>query len=186
MNQAVLVGTKAKVPLQLESGETFLGRTHEVERHQPAGQRNLTPLHYGADSDGELLATGIALNQTGPVSGPVEPGAIVALAMRADRTRRPKQILKVLAGVVITQFAKLLKGHFVAPVYVYSSVDNGITHVNEFVDKRERFLRKSQAIVGSIHDGQPLPWESLYANLGSMDSCRDYGRFSGVERVGVS
>src|SRR5690606_35516787 len=79
----------------------LLAGAHQVHGEQPLVQRDLAALKHGADRDGKLLAAGFALQQAGTV-GRALKGIRLAFyaAMRADRTVRPTQRLKVSASLV--------------------------------------------------------------------------------------
>jgi len=86
----------------------------------------------------------------------MKASAVIGFAVRANGAAWPKQSLKVLAGLVVSQSAEFLKGHLVGPVVVYVIVDKGVSIVNEFVDKRERFLGKHSPILQL--DGVSTQW----------------------------
>ena len=67
---------------------------------QPLIQRNLGALKHGSDSDGELLAAIIALDQASAVMGALKARGIERTAMRAERTIGPLDRFQMLTGCV--------------------------------------------------------------------------------------
>jgi hypothetical protein len=88
-------------PLKLAGADTFLGRTHQVDRLQPMRHRRVTILEDGSDLDGKLLAAFIAFAQPwarGFSRQLTNTSPIAIAAVRAYRTGRPEISLYVFVG----------------------------------------------------------------------------------------
>src|SRR3546814_472104 len=97
-----LVGD-AEHTMDLVRAHALLGRREHMDGQQPLVQRHLGALKDGADGDGELLAAGTAEPQTGPRALALDAAGIVDhAAVRADRTMRPADGLKMLAGRLLS------------------------------------------------------------------------------------
>ena len=72
-----------------------------MKAENPLRQRDMTPFHDRADRHGEMLAAGIALEQTGTRGLSMQPGDSLDLAaMWAERATRPNPSLEPFAGFV--------------------------------------------------------------------------------------
>jgi hypothetical protein len=92
--------------VQLVRAHARLAGRHQLSRQHPLVQRDMRPLHDGADRDCEGLPAVLALVNAGPGALALQLGDAVAdgPAARADGAVRPEQAFEVLTrGVLVVE-----------------------------------------------------------------------------------
>ena len=93
------IRAKAKHPHELVGANTLFARGHQMKAENPLVERDMAGLHHGPDRDRKGRAARVALEHPRTVRLAVyERGFVHNAAMRADRTIRPVERLKVRAG----------------------------------------------------------------------------------------
>jgi len=90
-----------KHPMDLTGANAFFAGAHQVNDLKPNRHRNMAVLEDGSDLDGELLATLVALAQSGPrgFAGEFMDARLIAIAaVRADWSGRPKVGFHILVS----------------------------------------------------------------------------------------
>src|SRR5436190_23590768 len=100
------IGAKAKLALQLQSRNAFLGAAQDGEGHQPSSDRQMGAFHHRADRHAELLgATTVALPHAGTMLLAFQFRVTVnAPTMRANNAIRPADSFQPFAGLVFGEF----------------------------------------------------------------------------------
>ena len=101
-------------PLQLKCAHTFLAGRHKLRREHPFRQRDMRPLHDGADGHGKGLAAVLALVDAGACALALQLGYPVAsdATARACRAIGPEQRFKMLSRFVVVMVDRIAKINF--------------------------------------------------------------------------
>lgn len=86
--------------LDLLRAHALLRCSHEMRAENPLVQADLGALEHGADRHGKLLAAVVALVQASAVLLATKGGSVLRMAMRANRTMRPKRLFEMSASGV--------------------------------------------------------------------------------------